>query len=281
MNCIFGIFDVLGFTSFCENCDFHSAERVLKVMDDFETETPETLLQRLDVRDNTPQDKKELLKNRLRWLTFSDTIFAAMPVDLQAHPNTLKFNLIFFTLLVAYMNRKMFEIGLPVRGAVHIGDVIVSKRCFAGKAVVEAYDLGKKCQVAATVVSDEAHAFLFKTFSEPKGFHFLYSNSIVECDVPTGTRQLPNSLCVSSSEKMKTLCWFYLELGRMERFAIPSDFGGFVRGKFTAHGKKLSGEREIMKAVNTEKLFRDWQAASKRQYHEHVAMKSDKNRRSA
>lgn len=46
MNCIFGLFDVLGFTSFCENCDWLRAERVLKVMDDFETEIHEILLHR-------------------------------------------------------------------------------------------------------------------------------------------------------------------------------------------------------------------------------------------
>jgi hypothetical protein len=268
MNCIFGIFDVLGFTTFCENCDPPSAGRVLKVMDDFESETPETLLRALDVRGNIPQDKKELVKNRLRWLTFSDTIFAAMPVDLQSHPDRLEFDLFFFMVLVAYMNRKMFEVGLPVRGAIHMGDVIVSKRCFAGRPIMEAYNLGKKCQVSATVISDEAYGLLLKIFSESTRFRSLFSNSIVECDVPMGTTQLPSSLCVNNSEKMKTLCWFYLEIGSMEQFAVPSDWGGFVRGKFAAHGKRLSGEREKMKAVNTEKLFRDWQAASRRHYHE-------------
>jgi hypothetical protein len=119
MNCIFGLFDVLGFTSFCENCNFHNAESVLKTMDDFETEIPEILLDGLDANNNTPQGKKEQVKSRLKWLTFSDTIFVAMPIDLSVQPDTLKFNLIFFTILVAYINRRMFEIGLPVRGAVH------------------------------------------------------------------------------------------------------------------------------------------------------------------
>jgi hypothetical protein len=272
MNYIFGLFDVLGFTSFCENCDPRNAEGVLKVMDDFETEIPEMLLHGLDVKSDTPQDKIDPLKNRLKWLTFSDTIFVAMPLDLSAHPETIKFNLIFFTILAAYINRRMFEIGLPMRGAVHIGDVLISKRCFAGKAIVDAYRLGKKCKIAATVVSDEAHALLFKIFSEPKGYHFMFANSIIECDVPTGTTQLSKSLLGNSSEKMKTLCWFFLEMGRIERFIIPPDLNGFVREKFTAHGKKLSGEKEIMKAVNTAKLFQDWKATSNRQYRQHVAM---------
>jgi hypothetical protein len=195
-----------------------------------------------------------------------------MPLDLSGNPEAVKFNLIFFTVLAACINRRMFEIGLPVRGAIHIGDVIISKRCFAGKAVMEAHRLGEKCQVATTVVSNEAHKLLFEIFSEPKGYHFMYAASIVECDVPTGTTQVSNTLLGNTSEKMKTLCWFFLEMGRIEPFVIPSDLNTFVRERFTAHGKRLEGDKEKMKAFNTEKLFGDWQAASVRQYRQQVAM---------
>jgi hypothetical protein len=274
MNYIFGLFDVLGFTSFCENCEFRNAERVLKVMDDFETEIPELLLHSLDAGNDTPQEKIDLLKKRLKWLTFSDTIFVALPLELSGDAEGVKFNLIFFTILTAYINRRMFEIGLPVRGTVHIGDVLISKRCFAGKAVMEAHKLSAKCQVAATVVSNETHELLIKMFSESKGFHFMYVDSIVECDVPTKVAQLPNSrLWSTNSEKMKTLCWFFLEMGRIERFIVPADLHRYVHDKFTAHGKKLSGENEKMKAFNTAKLFQDWKDASKnRQYCQHVSM---------
>jgi len=273
MNCIFGLFDVLGFTSFCENCDSRNAEKVLKVMDDFETEIPEILLHGLDARNDTPQEKIDLLKNRLKWLTFSDTIFVAMPFELSDHPDALKFNLIFFTILAAYINRRMFEIGLPVRGAVHIGDVMISKRCFAGKAVVQAHRLSGKCQVAATVVSNEAHGLLFKIFSEPKGYHFMYATSIVESDIPTDIKQLPKTtLWGNTFERMNTLCWFFLEMGRITRFEIPTDLNAYVRGRFTDHGKKLSCDRETMKAFNTAKLFQDWKAASNEQYRQQVTM---------
>jgi hypothetical protein len=244
MNCIFGLFDVLGFTSFCENCDSTNAERVLKVMDDFETEIPEIVIRGLDVRNNLPQDKIDLLKTRLKWLTFSDTIFVAMPIEQSDHPDTIKFNLILFMVLAAYINRRMFEIGLPVRGAVHIGDVIVSKRCFAGKAIVDAYKLSGKCQIAATVVSDETHALLLKSFSDPKGYHFMYESLHVECEVPIGTTHLSRSLLGNSCEKMKTLCWFFLDMGRIERFMIPLDLNGFVQDKFKAHGKSCRAKKK-------------------------------------
>ncbi len=242
-------------------------------MDDFEAVIPEILLHDLDARKNVTQDKIDLIKNRLKWLTFSDTIFVAMPFEPSDHPNAVKFNLIFFMILAAYINRRMFEIGLPVRGTVHVGDVMVSKRCFAGKAVMEAHRISGKCQVAATVVSDKANNLLLRIFSENKGFLSMYADSIVEFDIPTGIAQIPNStLCGNISERMKTLCWFFLEMGQIERFIVPSDLNEYVRSKFTAHGKKISGDRETMKAFNTAKLFQDWKATSNGQYRQHVSM---------
>jgi len=240
-------------------------------MDDFETEIPEILLAGLDTKNSVPPEKAELVKRRLRWLTFSDTIFVAMPYDLSAHPDALKFNLIFFTILTAYINRRMFEIGLPVRGALHIGDVLISKRCFAGKTIVEAYELAKKFQIAGTVISEQANTFIFDRFPTEGGFQMMFKNLIIECDVSTGTKQLSKFLWSNSSEKTKTLCWFYLNMGRIEHFTIPSDFNRFITEKFTAHGKKLSGEKEKLKVINTEKLFTDWKTANHLDYQRSIS----------
>ena len=233
-------------------------------MDDFETEVPEIVFEGLSVN-NIPKDSKELLLKRLKWLVFSDTIFVAMPLDRTTNTDGLKFDLIFFGTLAAYINRRMFEIGLPVRGAIHVGDVILSKKCFAGKAVVDAHKLAQRCQIAGTIVSQDAYNYIFNVFAEPKGFHFLFAHLIVECDVPVGVSQVSESLVSVSSEKMKTLCWFYLQLPHIRRFDVPLDFNRFVAEKFTEHGKKLSGVKECLKAVNTEKLFKDWQTTSRAQ----------------
>jgi hypothetical protein len=268
MDYIFGIFDVLGFTGFCENCDPQNAEVVLKTMDNFEKEIPNIVVEALDVTGSEAQDKKQKLKERLCWLTFSDTVFVALPYDLSAHPDKLKFELIFFTAVISYINRRMFEIGLPIRGAVHIGDIIISQRCFAGKAIVDAHNFGKKFQAAATFISEQANALIFSAFPEKKGFYSWFSNSIIECEVSTGTKPVSNLLWSSESEKVKTLCWFNLEIGSIKRFGIPTDFNRFIMEKFTAHGKKLAGEKEKMKVVNTEKLFKDWNAVSQPGYHQ-------------
>lgn len=196
-----------------------------------------------------------------------------MPFDVPGDRDELKFNLIFFTLLVAYINRRMFEIGLPIRGAIHIGDVVLGKRSFAGKAVMDTHRLAGKCQVAGTVVSPEAHTFILDTFSEPKGYHFMYMDVMVETDIPTGTKQLSKLIVGYDSEKMNTLCWFYLQMGQKERFVIPSDLNRYITEKFSAHEKRVDDAGVKMKIFNTEKLFRDWQAALKLKYQQHVGIK--------
>ncbi len=273
MNCIFGIFDVLGFTSFCEHCGTLDAEKVFRVMDNFEAEIPEILLHGLYTEGESSKEKIDSLKKRLRWLTFSDTIFVALPFELSDKPNNLKFTMIFFTTLAAYINRKMFEMGLPVRGTLHIGDAIMSRRCFAGKAIMDAHRLSGKCQVAATVVSDQTCELLSNLFPEPRGCHFMYANMILECDVPVDVGQLPGSLlCANKTQKMKTLCWFFLDMGRIEPFGLPPDLESYVERKFTAHGKKLLGERERMKAINTVDLFKNWKTICNGRRRHHVSI---------
>ena len=258
MNCIFGIFDVLGFTSFCENCEPQAAEKVLKIIDDFETEIPRLLWQHFDPDNQAPQDKKDMVTSRLRWLTFSDTVFMAMPLEADDQPDTVKFNLLFFTMLVAYINRRMFEIGLPMRGAIHVGNVTVSRRCFAGKAIVEAHRLGERVQLAATVISEAANAFICQACPPATGFHGFFQSLIFECDLPTKP---------SGTERIKTLCWFFLHLGHLPPFEIPKDLTAYITEKFTEHGKVL-GDEAKSKVANTEKLFQDWKAANHREYHE-------------
>lgn len=249
---------MLGFTSFCENCEPQAAEKVLKIIDDFETEIPRLVWQKLDPENKTPQDKKDMVTSRLRWLTFSDTVFMAMPLEADDKAATVKFNLIFFTMLVAYINRRMFEIGLPMRGAIHVGEVTISKRCFAGRAIVEAYRLGEKVKVAATVVSEAANAFIIKTCPPGTGFNTFFKSAIIECDLPTKP---------SGTERIKTVCWFFLHLGHLPSFEIPADLTAYITDKFTAYGKVLEGDAKS-KVGNTEKLFRDWKAANHQEYHE-------------
>ena len=242
-------------------------------MDDFETDIPKMVLEALDTQNNTPSEKKKILIDRLHWLTFSDTVFVALPYDLSAKPQKIKFDLIFFTILAIYINRRMFEIGLPMRGAIHIGDVKLSRRCFAGKAIVEAHTLGAQFQAAVTAISEQANALIFNTFMEREPVRFLFSQSMVECDIPTGIKDVSQFIACNTSVKAKTLCWFYFKMGSIAPFNIPSDLHSYITGRFTANGKTLPSYKEKLKVANTVKLFKDWMAANHTQYEHEVRLK--------
>jgi hypothetical protein len=51
-------------------------------------------------------------------------------------------------------------------------------------------------------------------------------------------RSFQNRFCGNNSEKMKTLCWFFLGMGRMERFVVPTDLNSFVQSKIYGARKK-------------------------------------------
>jgi hypothetical protein len=57
----------------------------------------------------------------------------------------------------------MFIEGLPVRGVINYGKYFLRENCFAGKSIVEAYQLCKKIDLSACVLtekaSDEIHKF--------------------------------------------------------------------------------------------------------------------------
>ena len=171
----------------------------------------------------------------------------------------------------------MFEIGLPVRGAIHIGDVLISRRCFAGKAIVEAHRFGAQFQAAATAISEQADALIFNTFTERQPVHFLFSQSMVECDVPTGIKEISNLIACNTSLKVTTLCWFYFKMGSIAPFNIPSDLNSYITGRFTATGKTLSGYKEKLKVINTVKLFNDWIAANHILYEHEVRLTNKTN----
>jgi len=134
----------------------------------------------------------------------------------------------------------------------------ISRRCFAGKAIVEAHRLSEKVQVATTVVSEAANAFFIQTCPSGTGLNTFFKSAVIECDLPTKT---------SGMERIKTLCWFFLHLGHLPPFIIPADLKVYITEKFTEHGKVLVDEAKN-KVANTEKLFRDWIAVNKLDYHE-------------
>ncbi|SEL62791.1 hypothetical protein [Nitrosovibrio tenuis] len=78
---------------------------------------------------------------------------------------------------------KLFEAGLPVRGAIDYGKFLVEDTVFAGRCIVKAYQLSNKIEMAACVLSNDA----FNNFENNDDEHNrkVVAKTFVEYLVPT------------------------------------------------------------------------------------------------
>ena len=113
----------------------------------------------------------------------SDSILLALPMaNYQTHP---VHTWLAWKLFLNYASRlcaAMFDMGLPVRGAVDYGRFLLDGHCFAGRPIVECYRLSARLDFAGLVLTEaagEAYAQLRASHDprgadpDPAGFDYL------------------------------------------------------------------------------------------------------------
>ena len=94
--------------------------------------------------------------SELRTLVFSDTILVMLPVPADEPPAWQALRWSMFLLVVGKIYADLFRFGLPIRGAISLGDIVLHNMCFAGKAIVEAYQLAQDIDAALCVLTPQA-----------------------------------------------------------------------------------------------------------------------------
>ena len=118
-------------------------------------------------------------------LIFSDSILVTLPIPTANIEILLVSYAVAFGIFCQILVAKLFESGLPVRGAISIGKFYVKKHppIFAGRPIVEAHQLCNSLELAGCVISPASEsAFgvfssLFQSYSVPikdKGKQKLY-----------------------------------------------------------------------------------------------------------
>lgn len=153
---IVGFFDILGYQSFllnnaAEDAAKDAAEEVLTILDNIDLKLVNAF-----VRDIPDAEEAFLsfFKEEFGLLVFSDTILLTSEYKVDCKQRLDQW-LLFFT-LSSLLCEKMFEFGLPIRGAISFGDYITKNNCFAGKPIVEAYKVTEDLNLAACVLADSA-----------------------------------------------------------------------------------------------------------------------------
>jgi hypothetical protein len=151
---------------------------------------------------------------------------------------------------VSLLSRKMFEFGLPVRGAIDFGDYKIAGNSFTGNALISAYRLGQIPNLACTVISEKFYnnMVLWAESGSIKGSidKIEEAGQFYEYNVPTKTgRQIMRCLnfCCKNhlSGDFNNLC--------------SIDLRDWVLSSFWKHGKQMDDGAEL-KAFNTEMFLR-------------------------
>jgi hypothetical protein len=142
--------------------------------------------------------------------------------------------------VAGHLTRTMFDNGLPLRGALHLGHFKLSNYSMAGKGVVEAYKLGKLLNLSTCVVSPEVMArgkFLAKN---ERSLEAYIKERLVSYKTPLsdGRREDRDNLVAQCID-----------------FVDSRDLRDYAHKQFWAHGKDLATEREIAKVEETARFF--------------------------
>jgi len=234
---IIGLFDILGYENFLENNSEEKLDRAAIRVIEFIAEADTIVKKQLigTVKGNIKLATR--LLGEVESIAFSDTILmtSAYANDADEKAKQVKWNNFIF-LAIAF-SRYMFDYGLPVRGVISFGQFLVKKNCFAGKPIVEAFQLSRDMDVSATVLTHEARRECQSIYK----FNFWQA---VEYLVPrkSGIKEKLMTLNIASFPREYFKPWH-------------GDLSQIVAESFWAHNKDIS-PNEFSKLRNTEMFLR-------------------------
>ena len=148
-------FDILGYQNLLSN---NEPENIAETVIDRITSLNALVTEEVKKEFTNPAINKniEVILATNHWLIFSDTVLLT-----NAFPDSesdLTRILRWFSILsmCQRIQSHMFVNGLPCRGVIHFGKFMVKDPCFAGRPIVEAYQLANTLELAATVMTEGA-----------------------------------------------------------------------------------------------------------------------------
>ena len=265
---IIGYFDILGYAKFMENNDVNIvAAKVVETLTNLKEQIPETIYNYFKsgkINDTSLRMIKELAEG-INWLIFSDTILLTSNYSVDEGKKLEEKQFVklmqwaIFICTSSFLMRHMFEFGLPMRGVITRGKFIMKESCYAGKPLIDAYNLTNILDLSICVITDNAYEEIENLVRFIKKIDIVLSRILQHAFeyylVPKKNDNPP--------EKLFTLNFFYyLGVWRFYNF-IKTDVKQMILEAFAKHNKSIS-EREQKKVTNTEKYFlflidRSWQ----------------------
>ena len=165
---LIAFFDVLGYKTIVEN---NEVGEVASIIRETLIGKPQHLEQQLDLMRHV---SSALVPEHL---VFADTILVHFAIE-DSEFRSLATE--FFTSFCREIMARLFTNGLPLRGAIAVGDYFIQDHCFAGKPIMEAYELSNNLHLAGCALASSARA-PFLTNKGSAAMFFEYPAPLKRC----------------------------------------------------------------------------------------------------
>lgn len=236
-----GLFDILGYQQMLLANDVASTARIVV---DVLGEVPNHVVSELfEDQGLAPADDLEawselepyfesVVREEMGWLLFSDSILVSLPIDLDDGISLWGTKVVAFVEVCSFLLRRMFDVGLPLRGGISFGEFFIHDTFFSGRPIIDAYQHSESLELSGCVLAPSA-AHLYRQMKQ-------YA---IDQDYEGSIRRMLDQLCVDylipkKRDRVETgsmVNWVNLPMHFFE--GLPSDLRQYVYSSFVAHNK--------------------------------------------
>lgn len=178
--------DILGYRSFLANTltTDPATENVISLLESCSAEAKTQTLQELPVL-----KEMSFIMDQSTAQVFSDTVVVVWPIPPDETKLPMSGRWVYALTYGYILHDHMLKNGLPVRGAITIGDYVLSDRCFAGASLIEAYDLAQSIDASAFAITPRAYAAIAETaeYGQNEKFRAWFRRVVRRRQIPTKT----------------------------------------------------------------------------------------------
>jgi len=233
-----GYFDILGFSHIAS--DNELGRTVALIRNDFLT-IPEEIQKSL-ANNFGPRVPPDII-------LFADSILVWLDIPQAEARGLCRRHLWhYFLSACSSLMQKMFNRGLPLRGAISEGSFYIEDHCFVGKAITDCHKLQQQQEWAGCVIDPRAWTrFRMIDPRTAPPFKSIMEWVCVQYPVPLKTESKASEPDHCSDHQV--IKWFPIHRGN-DYIAPNPSLADLVKSAFTAHGKTLS-PKESKKVDNT------------------------------
>jgi len=238
-----GLFDILGYQQMLLANDVASTARIVV---DVLGEVPNHVVSELfEDQGLEPADDLEawselepyfesVVREEMGWLLFSDSILVSLPIDLDDEISLWGTKVVAFVQVCSFLLRRMFDVGLPLRGGISFGEFFIHDTFFSGRPIIDAYQHAESLELSGCALAPSA-AHVYRQMKQ----------HAMDQDSEGSIRRMLDQLCVdylipkkgSRVETGSMVNWVNLPMRFFE--GLPSDLRQYVYSSFVAHNKDV------------------------------------------